>query len=38
MLFGCLQIFPAFFYMKAMQTEEASKVSAMEYVYPVFVS
>ena len=37
MLFGCLQIFPAFFYMKAMQTEEASKVSAMEYVYPVFV-
>lgn len=37
MLFGCLQIFPAFFYMKALQTEEASKVSAMEYVYPVFV-
>ena len=37
LLFGCLQIFPAFFYMKAMQTEEASKVSAMEYVYPVFV-
>ncbi len=37
MFFGCLQIFPAFFYMKAMQTEEASKVSAMEYVYPVFV-
>jgi drug/metabolite transporter (DMT)-like permease len=37
LLFGCLQIFPTFFYMKAMQTEEASKVSAMEYVYPVFV-
>ena len=37
LLFGCLQIFPSFFYMKAMQTEEASKVSAMEYVYPVFV-
>ena len=37
LLFGCLQIFPTFFYMKALQTEEASKVSAMEYVYPVFV-
>jgi uncharacterized membrane protein len=37
LLFGCLQIFPSFFYMKALQTEEASKVSAMEYVYPVFV-
>jgi drug/metabolite transporter (DMT)-like permease len=37
LLFGCLQIFPTFFYMKAMQTEEASKVSAMEYVYPIFV-
>jgi len=37
LLFGCMQIFPAFFYMKALQTEEASKVSAMEYVYPVFV-
>ncbi len=37
LLFGCLQIFPSFFYMKALQTEEASKVSALEYVYPVFV-
>jgi drug/metabolite transporter (DMT)-like permease len=37
LIFGCLQIFPTFFYMKAMQTEEASKVSAMEYVYPIFV-
>ena len=37
LLFGCMQIFPAFYYLKALQTEEASKVSAMEYVYPVFV-
>lgn len=37
LLFGCLQTFPSFFYMKALQTEEASKVSAMEYVYPIFV-
>ena len=37
LLFGCLQIFPSFFYMKALQTEEASKVSAMEYMYPIFV-
>lgn len=37
LLFGCMQVFPAFFYMKALQTEEASKVSALEYVYPVFV-
>lgn len=37
LLFGCLQIFPSFFYMKALQTEEASKVSALEYVYPLFV-
>ncbi len=32
-----LQVFPSFFYMKALQIEEASKVSALEYVYPVFV-
>lgn len=37
LLFGCLQIFPSFFYIKALQTEEASKVSAMEYVYLIFV-
>lgn len=37
LLFGCFQIIPSFFYMKALQTEEASKVSALEYVYPVFV-
>ena len=37
LLLGCLQIFPTFFYMKALQIEEASKVSAMEYAYPVFV-
>jgi drug/metabolite transporter (DMT)-like permease len=37
LLFGCLQIFPSFFYMKALQTEEASKVTAMEYVYLIFV-
>ena len=37
LLFGCLQIFPSFFYMKALKTEEASKVSAMEYVYLIFV-
>lgn len=37
LLFGCMQIFPAIYYLKALQTEEASKVSAMEYVYPVFV-
>lgn len=37
LLFGCLQVLPSFFYMKALQTEEASKVSALEYVYPLFV-
>lgn len=37
LLFGCLQIFPSFFYMQALQNEEASKVSAMEYVYLIFV-
>lgn len=37
LLFGSLQVFPAFFYMKALQLEEASKVTAMEYVYPLFV-
>lgn len=37
LFFGCLQIIPVFFYMKALQAEEASKVSAMEYVYLIFV-
>jgi drug/metabolite transporter (DMT)-like permease len=37
LLFGSLQVIPSFFYMKALQIEEASKVSAMEYVYPLFV-
>jgi len=37
LLFGCLQVFPSFFYMKALQIEEASKVSALEYIYPLFV-
>jgi drug/metabolite transporter (DMT)-like permease len=37
LLFGCLQIFPSFFYMQALQNEEASKVTAMEYVYLIFV-
>ncbi|MDD1750025.1 MAG: DMT family transporter [Methanothrix sp.] len=37
LLFGSLQVFPTIFYMKALQVEEASKVTAMEYVYPLFV-
>jgi drug/metabolite transporter (DMT)-like permease len=37
MLFGSLQVFPSFFYIKALQIEEASKVTALEYVYPLFV-
>ena len=37
LLFGSLQVFPCFFYMKALKTEEISKVSALEYVYPLFV-
>jgi drug/metabolite transporter (DMT)-like permease len=37
LLFGCFQVFPSFFYMKALQIEEASKVSALEYIYPLFV-
>jgi drug/metabolite transporter (DMT)-like permease len=37
LLFGSLQIFPCFFYMKALAIEEISKVSALEYVYPLFV-
>jgi drug/metabolite transporter (DMT)-like permease len=37
LLFGSLQIFPCFFYMKALAIEEISKVTALEYVYPLFV-
>jgi len=37
MLFGSLQVVPSFYYMKALQIEETSKVTALEYVYPVFV-
>jgi len=37
LLFGSLQVFPCFFYMKALEKEEISKVSALEYVYPLFV-
>ncbi len=37
LLFGSLQVFPCFFYMKALSIEEISKVSALEYVYPLFV-
>lgn len=36
-LFGSLQVFPSFFYMKALKIEETSKVTALEYVYPLFV-
>ncbi|MCX6677589.1 MAG: EamA family transporter [Methanothrix sp.] len=37
LLFGSLQVFPSFFYMKALKIEETSKVAALEYVYPLFV-
>src|SRR5512137_2114581 len=37
MIFGSLQVFPSFFYIKALQIEEASKVTALDYVYPLFV-
>jgi uncharacterized membrane protein len=37
LLFGSLQIIPSVFYMKALMTEEISKVSALEYMYPLFV-
>jgi transporter family protein len=36
-VFGILQLFPTVFYMRAVQVEEASKVAAMEYFYPIFV-
>jgi len=35
--FGCLQVIPSVSYLRAMQIEEASKVMALEYIYPVFV-
>jgi uncharacterized membrane protein len=37
LLFGSLQVFPCFSYMKAIKIEEISKVTALEYVYPLFV-
>lgn len=37
LLFGSLQVFPCFYYMKALEIEEISKVTALEYVYPLFV-
>jgi drug/metabolite transporter (DMT)-like permease len=37
LLFGSFQVFPCFFYMKALKNEEISKVTALEYVYPLFV-
>ncbi len=37
MALGAMQILPSIFYLRAMQVEEASRVAAMEYFYPVFV-
>lgn len=37
LLFGSLQILPCYYYMKALKIEEISKVSALEYAYPLFV-
>lgn len=37
MAVGALQFLPSIFFMRAVQTEEASRVAAMEYFYPVFV-
>lgn len=34
---GSMQVLPAIFYLRAMQVEEVTKVTALEYVYPVFV-
>jgi drug/metabolite transporter (DMT)-like permease len=34
---GCLQVIPSIYYMKAMQTEEVSRVSALEYLYLILV-
>lgn len=37
MALGALQILPSIFYLRAVQVEEASRVAALEYFYPVFV-
>lgn len=37
LLFGSLQVLPSVFYMKALMNEEISKVSALEYIYPLFI-
>ncbi len=34
---GALQLFPTAFYIRAVQVEDASRVAALEYFYPVFV-
>lgn len=34
---GGLQVVPAFYYMKALQIEDVTRVTALEYLYPVFV-
>lgn len=36
-LLGSLQVIPAIYYMRAMQDEEVSRVTALEYLYIVFV-
>ncbi len=37
MALGALQLLPSVFYLRAVQVEEASRVAALEYFYPVFV-
>lgn len=37
MALGALQLLPSVFYLHAVQAEEASRVAALEYSYPVFV-
>lgn len=37
MALGAMQILPSVFYLRAVQVEEASRVAALEYFYPVFV-
>ena len=34
---GSLQILPTIFYLKALQIEEVSKVTALENIYPIFI-
>jgi drug/metabolite transporter (DMT)-like permease len=36
-LLGSLQVIPAIYYMRAMQNEEVSRVTALEYLYLIFV-